>query len=79
MVSCRGYGYPSPNMSLSMPNDLVESFTSPTEFKSNVTIGELAEEGGVYTCSSTNDVGTVQETKIVNGVHNFVPKYDHIL
>ena len=62
-----------------MPNDLVEIFTSPTEFKSNFTIGELAEGGGVYNCSSKNDVGTVQETKIVKGVSNYFPKCDHIL
>ena len=78
-VACQGFGHPPPTLSLSMPNGSVNIFTSPTEFKSNVMIGELAEGGGVYTCSSTNDDGAVQETKIVNGVHNFVPKCDHIL
>ena len=73
-VMCRGFGYPPPTLSLSMPNGSVKKFTSPTEFKSNVTIGALAEVGGVYSCSSTNDVGTVRETKIVKGVRQFAPK-----
>ena len=66
-VACRGFGYPPPTLSLSMPNGSVNNFTSPSEFKSDITIGELAEGGGVYTCSSTNNYGTVEETKIVNG------------
>ena len=66
-LSCWGFGYPRPNVSLSMPNGSVYNFTSPTEFKLNVTIGPFAEGGGVYTCLSIN-FASVNDTKTVNGV-----------
>ena len=66
-VSCWGFGYPRPTMTLSMPNGSVYNFVLPHEFKSNVQIGNSAKEGGVYNCLSTNEFGTKQSNTTVNG------------
>ena len=67
-VSCRGSGYPRPSLSLSISNGSVYNFTSPTEFKFNVTIGGFDKGGGVYSCSSTNTVGASADNVTVFGV-----------
>ena len=66
-ASCRGFGYPHPNMLLSMPNGSVYNSTLPGKLKWNGTIGESAEEGGFYSCSATNEAGKREDNVTIYG------------
>ena len=67
-IFCCGYGYPRPRTSLFMPNGSAVSVMWPKEFKLTIKIGQFAEGGGVYSCSSRNALGTSQNTTTVNGM-----------
>ena len=63
-----------------MPNGSVYNFTSLKEFKTKIRIGEFADGGGVYSCSSTNIFDTDITAVTVNGTCMlFVTKCDHII
>jgi hypothetical protein len=64
-IRCRGFGYPPPNVSVSTPNSSVH-FMASSEFVLNVAVGNLAEEGGIYSCNSLNRYGTATETTTLN-------------
>ena len=67
-IYCRGFGYPRPRTSLFMPNGSVFSVWGTKGVKSTIKIGQFAEEGGVYSCSSRNAFGTAQSRTTVNGM-----------
>ena len=60
-----------------MPNGSV--YTSPIEIMSNVEIGKIAKEGGVYDCLSSNDYGKQKNNTTVNGDHCFVTNCDILM
>ena len=78
-IFCRSLGYPIPRLSLSMPNGSIYHYSWLTNFQWNVEIGEFADEGGVYRCSSRNSFGTAQDNMTVNGVSLFVTTYHQLM
>ena len=66
-IYCRGYGYPRPNTSVVMANGSIFSVRWLEWFRATIKVGQFAEGGGVYSCSSRNAFGTAQNTTTVNG------------
>jgi hypothetical protein len=57
VISCRGFGYPIPQVSLILPNGSFRNSTVGAKVEITVTIEELAEEGDKYRCLATNRAG----------------------